>query len=103
MLDQKPDQKGVVLVHLLSNLGAVYFHRQDYAGAGRSFRLAVEASGKSAMVPPRDVANVLRNYAICLRKSGQKSLAVQEESRAKQILSVLPPEHIVDVSQLTRR
>jgi hypothetical protein len=31
------------------------------------------------------------------------NLAVQQESRAKQILSALPPENAIDVSQLTRR
>jgi tetratricopeptide (TPR) repeat protein len=95
-----------ITVFLLSNLGALALGHNQYGEAAAWYAKATDLVDKGAPVTPLDAAQALRNYAVCLRKTGDKSQAKELDSRADLLLSSLPRAftrgQIVDVTQLAQ-
>ncbi len=98
------DPDGGTTVILLNAMALVQSDRKAYAEAAQLLSEALDRMDKGAVFRPDDRAQVLRNYAFCLRKLGEKKLAHRLESQAGQLTAGLRPDAtrgaLVDVSEL---
>jgi tetratricopeptide (TPR) repeat protein len=83
--------KDPALAYLLSNLGLTLCERKACQEAAPLFARSIELVDRGARVAPRDIPQLLRNYADCLRKTGQKQDARKLEARASALEHDLPP------------
>ncbi len=92
---------------ILNDLAVERMHRERYAEAAALFAEAVATIERGAQLAREDVARLLDNYRLCLRKQGNRTEVKRLDSRAKSILSLaeagLRQANSVDVSQLGRR
>jgi tetratricopeptide (TPR) repeat protein len=96
------EPNAVTMADLLNNLAVECMYRKDYTEALSLLSKAlpiIESPG--TMLPPLDAELLLRHYALCLGKTGQKKAAVEMRNKARQIGSGSPGNSLlVDVSQL---
>lgn len=94
-----------LLVALEYNLASLEVTRKRFREAAGLFEKAVRLLDKGTSLPPRSAGELLRDYAACLRKLGDRGQAQVLEMRSAALLSSQPDGNgrvVVDVSQLTR-
>jgi tetratricopeptide (TPR) repeat protein len=105
-LEQDGDRDGVVKAYLLNNLAMVHMERKAYRDAMILLDKAAALIQAGAAVPPADAAPLLRNYAVCLRKTGRKDTAKEVQVQAEKLDGNVPPDRerglVTDVVQLAR-
>lgn len=105
-LEKNGGVKSEVAAYLLNNLAMVQMERKAYREAAVLLGKAADLIKAGVVVPPADVALLLRNYAVCLRKTGEKDKAKEVQSQAGKLAGNVPPDHergmVTDVAQLAR-
>jgi tetratricopeptide (TPR) repeat protein len=106
-LNGTEDRSGLLLAaHLWNNIGAIEFGRNEYGKAEGAFSRALEIIAKGIPLGPAGVAKVMRNYAACLRRKGNKAEARRMESKAAELARNLPQDRerelVVDVTEFER-
>jgi len=98
---------GSTAVILLNAMALIQTDRKAYGEAAQLLAEAIDRMDKGAAFRPGDRARVLRNYALCLRKMGEKKRAREIESQAAQLTAGLRPDAtrgpLVDVSELAAK
>jgi tetratricopeptide (TPR) repeat protein len=95
----------VMEIALLENLASLDLARKQYRDAAARFERAVRLLDRGTPLPPRAAAQILRDYAACLRKLGDRSQARSLDRRAAALLSSQEDGNgrlIVDVTELAR-
>ena len=93
-------------VYLSSNLGMLVLERKAYQEAKSLFARSMSLIEAGAEVPPEDLPQLLRNYAVCLQKMGQKGEARKLLARAGTLEREFPSDRLprapVSVDELVR-
>lgn len=93
-------------ISLLNNLASICSSQKKHLDARGLLARAVDLLEKGATMEPRATAQVLKNYATSLRKTGHASEARKFDTKAGALLSALPRQRpgelIVDASDLRR-
>lgn len=92
-------------VALEYNLASLEVTRKQFREAAGWFEKAVRLLDKGTSLPPRSAGELLRDYAACLRKLGDRRQAETLEMRSEALLNSQPDGNgrvVVDISQLTR-
>jgi len=92
-------------VALQYNLASLEVAQKQYRDAAAHFEEAVRLLDHETSLPPRPVGELLRDYAACLRKLGDRRQAGILDTRAAALLNSQPDGdgHLaVDVSELAR-
>ena len=90
-------------VSLLYNLASLDLARKQFREAAGRFAAAVRLLDNGASLPPRAAAQILREYAACLRKLGERRQAKSLDTKSAALLSSQPEGNerlIVDVTEL---
>jgi len=93
-------------VGLLYNLAALDVERKQFREAANHFAKAVRLLDNTTSLPPRTIGDLLRNYAACLRKVGDRRQATTLDTRAAALLNSQPDGNgrlIVDVTELSSK
>jgi tetratricopeptide (TPR) repeat protein len=103
-----PDPDGMTTAILLNAEALIQVDRKAYPEAAQSLSEALDRSSRgTASLRPGDRAQLLQNYAYCLRKLGDKKQARAIESQAGQLTAGLrtnvSQDSLVDVSQLASK
>ena len=92
--------------YLLNNLAMDRMERKAYADAAGLLARAAGLIEHGAAVPTVDKLSLLRNYALCLRKTGEKAKARETESEIARLAAGIPADRqsgmVADVSQIAR-
>jgi tetratricopeptide (TPR) repeat protein len=91
---------------LLDNLASLSLARKQYRDAAATFERALRLLDRGAPVPPAAAVQILRDYAKCLRKLGQRDPAKTLEARAAALSSGQPDAAgpvVVDATELARK
>jgi len=94
-----------VEVALHYNLASLDVARKNFREAARRFGVAVALLDSGTSLPPRASGDLLRDYAACLRKLGDRKEAKTVEDRAAALLNSQADGNgraIVDVTELRR-
>lgn len=92
-------------VSLLYNLASLDVARKQYREAAPRFERAVRLLDSGAPLPPRAGGQMLRDYATCLRKLGDRKQARTLDAQAATLLSSQPDDNsrlVVDARALAR-
>jgi len=90
---------------LLDNLASLDLARKQYHDAAVFFSNALRLIDRGTSLPPRTAAQILHDYALCLRKLGDRDQAKSLDTRAAALQSSQPdgdPSLVVDVAELSR-
>jgi tetratricopeptide (TPR) repeat protein len=106
IIESSPKAGGEQEISLLNNLATICSSQKKHPDARVLLARAVDLLEHCATMEPRATAQVLKNYAACLRKTGHASEAKKFETKAGALLSVLPRrelgELVVDANALRR-
>lgn len=103
-MESVPDPDTALQVALLHNLASLEVARKQYRDAARRFDEALQLLDGGTPLPTRSAAQVLEDYAACLRKLGEGNQAKALEARVAEMLSgQLDTRPLtVDVTELAR-
>jgi tetratricopeptide (TPR) repeat protein len=107
ILERSSNSRGEQMILLLNNLALTCASQKRNHEATNLLARAVDLLEQGAPMEPRDTAQVLKNYAGCLRRIGNKTVARKFEVRAGVMLSALPSQAtgalVIDANDLLKK